>query len=107
MHLPIFLGIKKGFPKFKSKKNPVQFFNVPQGYKIDFENNRVHLPKIGWIKIKLHRHFEGKQQTAVISMTSTGKYYISILIENRKPLPEKQTFNEDSILWIDLGLAIF
>lgn len=102
-----FFREKKGFPKFKSKKNPVQSFNVPQGYKVDFEDNKVYLPKIGWVKTRLHRCFEGKQQTAVVSMTNTGKYYISILIDDGKPVPDKQAFNENNTTGIDLGITHF
>jgi len=40
------------FPKFKSKKNKVQSFSIPQYYKVDFDNNMVRLPKIGWLKNK-------------------------------------------------------
>ena len=68
------------FPRFKSKKNRVQSFNVPQHYKVDFNNNMIRLPKIGWVKTKLHRTFKGKLKTATVSMTNTGKYYISILV---------------------------
>ncbi len=59
-----FFREKKGFPRFKSKKNPIQSFNVPQHYKVDFENNKIRLPKIGWIKIKIHRKLKenNKQQ---------------------------------------------
>ncbi len=102
-----FFREKKGFPKFKSKKNRLQSFNVPQWYKVDFENNRVRLPKIGWVKTKLHRQFEGKQQTATISMTRTGKYYISILVDDGKPVPDKQPFNETNTLGIEFGISYF
>ncbi|MGZ7096439.1 MAG: RNA-guided endonuclease TnpB family protein, partial [Methanobacterium sp.] len=85
---------KNGFPRFKSKKYPVQSFNVPQNYKVDFENSKVYLPRIGWVKTKFHRRFVGKQHTATISKTSTGKYYISILIDDSKPVPDKQPFDE-------------
>lgn len=102
-----FFREKKGFPKFKSKKNRVQSFNVPQGYNVDFENSKVYLPKIGWVKTRFHRYFEGKQQTATVSMTNTGKYYISILIDDEKPIPDKQSFNEKSAVGIDLGINHF
>ena len=102
-----FFREKTGFPKFKSKKNPIQSFNVPQGYEVDFENSRVRLPKIGWVKTKLHRRFEGKQRTAVISRTNTEKYYISILVDDEKHVPEKQLFDEENTLGIDLGISHF
>jgi len=39
-----------GYPKFKSRHHSRQSFQYPQGVKI--ENNKVYLPKIGWIKAK-------------------------------------------------------
>ncbi len=74
---------------------------------MDFENNRVGLPKIGWVKTKLHRQFGGKQQTAVISMANTGKYYISIFDDEGKVIPDKQSFDEETALGIDLGITHF
>ncbi|AAM04468.1 predicted protein [Methanosarcina acetivorans C2A] len=48
---------KHGFPRFKSKKNPVQSFPVPQHYVVDFERNVIKLPKIGEVKAILHTAF--------------------------------------------------
>ena len=42
-----------GFPTKKSKKNPLQSFQIPQHYRI--EDKKIWLSKIGWVKIKLHR----------------------------------------------------
>ncbi|MGZ7116856.1 MAG: IS200/IS605 family element RNA-guided endonuclease TnpB [Methanobacterium sp.] len=102
-----FFREKSGFPRFKSKKNPVQSFNVPQNYKVDFENSKVYLPRVGWIKTKIHRRFEDKLQTATISKTNTGKYYISILINDGEPVPDKQPFNESNTMGVDLGIKHF
>jgi putative transposase len=102
-----FFREKGGFPKFKSKKNRVQSFNVPQNYKVDFDNNEIYLPKIGWVKTKLHRKFKGKQQTATISMTNTGKYYISILIDDEQSLPKNVKFNQKTTVGLDMGLNHF
>ncbi len=102
-----FFREKSGFPKFKSKKNPVQSFSVPQYYKVDFENNKIYTPKIGWIKIKLHRRFEGNGKTATIKRTPTGKHYISILVDDEKELPQKQQFDENNTVGIDVGIKDF
>ncbi len=42
-----FFREKKGFPRFKSKENPVQSFQAPQHYTVDFERHRITLQKIG------------------------------------------------------------
>ena len=102
-----FFREKTGFPKFKSKKNPVQSFQIPQHYVVDFENSTVKLPKIGIVKAVLHRTFEGELKTATISKSCTGKYYISILVENNEELPSKQEFSESTTIGIDVGIKDF
>jgi putative transposase len=102
-----FFREKKGFPKFKSKKNPVQSFQVPQHYTVDFERNRVKLPKMSEIKTIFHRPFTGKMKYATVSVTSTGKWFISILVDDGTPEPEPAPFTLDTTLGIDVGLTDF
>jgi len=45
-----FFREKEGFPNFKSKKNPVQTFQIPQHYTVDFENGIIKLPEIGEVE---------------------------------------------------------
>ena len=102
-----FFREKKGFPKFKSKKNTVQSFSVPQHYKVDFDNSTIKLPKIGIIKSVLHRKFEGKLKTATVSINSVGQYYISILVDDGKEIPVKQVFTENTTIGVDVGIKHF
>lgn len=102
-----FFREKTGFPKFKSRKNPVQSFSIPQHYKVDFENNRIKLPKIGWIKTKLHRQYKGIEKTATITKTSTGKFFISILIDDEMDIPETQSFDGNTTVGVDVGIKDF
>ena len=102
-----FFREKTGFPKFKSKRNPVQSFSVPQNYKMDYDNDKVFLPKIGLVKTVLHRKFAGIGKTATVSRTPTGKYYISILVDDGKEIPIKATFNENVTVGIDVGIKDF
>jgi len=74
---------------------------------VNFENNTVKLPKIGEIKAVLHRKFEGELKTATVSRTCKGQYYISILVEDGKKLPEKQVFSESTTVGIDIGIKDF
>ncbi|AGF95870.1 Mobile element protein [Methanosarcina mazei Tuc01] len=98
---------KTGFPKFKSKKNPIQSFPVPQHYSVDFEKNTIKLPKIEPIKAVFHRKFEGELKTATVSRTCKGHYYISILVEDGKELPVKEAFAESTTIGIDVGIKDF
>jgi putative transposase len=102
-----FFREKNGFPKFKSKKNPIQSFPVPQHYTVDFENCTIKLPKIGNIETIFHRIFEGTLRTATVSRSCTGKYYISILVEDGNVLPVKQKHSEATTVGVDVGIKDF
>lgn len=103
-----FFKEKKGFPKFKSKKVGNQSFQVVQNTKVDFENNKVFLPKFKYgIKCKFHRIFEGDIKTSTISKTPTGKYFISILVKVDKDLPKKKPIDEKQAVGVDLGIKTF
>ena len=102
-----FFREKKGFPKFKSKKNPIQSFQYPQGVKLNWELGKVYLPKVGQVKCKLHRFFEGDIKTCTVSRTSTGKYFVSILVDDKELVQESQPFSSDTTIGIDVGLIHF
>jgi putative transposase len=102
-----FFREKKGFPRFKSKKNPVQSFQVPQHYTVDFDQGWIKLPKIGEVKTTLHRTFTGKLKYATVSVTSTGKWFISILVDDGAATPDPAPFALDTTLGIDVGLTDF
>ena len=92
------------FPKFKSKKNNNQRFQIPQSLKL---NDKLTIPKIPNIKIKISKTIEGKIKTAAVNKTSTGKYFISILSEQDKKLPLKPKISEKTTIGIDFGIKTF
>lgn len=102
-----FFREKKGFPKFKSKKHSKQSFQFVDKVRIDFETHRVKLPKIGEVKFGKNREFVGKMGTCTVSKTPTGKYYISILVDDGKPMPEKTPIKADTSVGIDVGIKDF
>lgn len=98
----------KGFPKLKSKKDSKQSFSIPQNTKVDFENGRVFIPKFkGGIKARLHRTFEGIVKTSTITRTTTGKYFISILVEVNELDVSMKPICESKAVGIDLGIKTF
>lgn len=103
-----FFKEKKGFPKFKSKKDNHQSFSIPQNTIVDFENGYINIPKFKTnIKCRLHRKFNGIIKTSTISKTPTGKYFISILVELNEELPKKKPLSENKAIGIDLGIKTF
>ena len=103
-----FFKEKKGFPKFKSKRDNRQSFQVPQNTTVDYEAKRVYLPKFKeGIKCKFDRQFSGKIKTSTVSRTPTGKYFISILVETEDTIPNKAPIDENKAVGVDLGIKTF
>ena len=95
------------FPKFKSKHRSKPKFQCPQHVKVDFESQTVSLVKIPNIRFALDRTFEGDIKTTTVSKTPTGRYFISILVENNESLPLKPAVDPETTVGIDLGLKDF
>ncbi|MDN6724758.1 MAG: IS200/IS605 family element RNA-guided endonuclease TnpB [Tetragenococcus halophilus] len=95
-----------GFPRFKSKKNPVQSYttNNQNGTVALIDNRFIKVPKLkSLVKIKLHRQPKGIIKSATISRHSSGKYYVSLLCkEEVNELPKMK-----SAIGIDLGITDF
>ena len=101
-----FFREKKGFPKFKSKKGKQSFQYVKQ-VEINFANHKVKLPKIGWVNFYKNREFIGKIGTVTISKSTTGKYYMSIIVDDGIDLPAKAPINHETSVGIDVGIKDF
>lgn len=94
-----------GFPKFKSKKSHSYSYTTNnQGGNIYVSDRYIKLPKIGLVRVKKHRNFEGIIKSATISRNPSGKYYVSVLVECEEQ--EKLT-KSDNKVGIDLGIKEF
>ena len=103
-----FFKEKKGFPKFKSKRSTRQSFQIVQNTTVNFDEKKVYIPKFKeGIKCKFHRLFDGKIKTSTISRTSTGRYFISILVQFDEDNPKKKLIDENQAVGIDLGIKTF
>ena len=95
-----------GFPKFKSKHRGKQSFPIPQNVIVD--NDLLIIPKFKeGIKISLHRPTQGTIKSATISVTTTGKYFVSILCDTNTEMPTKAPITESTTIGIDLGIKDF
>lgn len=93
------------FPKFKSKKNHNYSYTTNnQGGNIYVSERYIKLPKIGLVKVKKHREFEGVIKSVTVSQNPSGKYYVSVLVEceDQERLPEIE-----NAIGIDLGIKEF
>lgn len=99
-YVNFFRGTAK-FPNFKSKKNK-NSFSVPQNCSLS--DGRIYIPKFKeGIKVKEHRKVKGAVKQMTISLTPTGKYYVSILTEEQYETIQKTS----KIVGVDLGLKDF
>jgi putative transposase len=97
-----------GYPKFKRKRNYKQSYKTNCNYcnnskptiEVDFQENKIKLPKLKWVKCKLHRWFKGQIKSATISQVPSGKYFVSILVDTEvKPME-----STGAMVGIDLGI---
>lgn len=102
-----FFREKKGFPRFKSKSRSRQSYKAILSVHVDQERRRIKLPKIGWVKYGNNRKFEGNVRSVTVSVTPSGKYHVSVLVDDGKEIPEKLPVTFDTTIGIDMGIKDF
>src|SRR5438876_3104069 len=96
-------GETPGYPRFKSGDRYDSFTYPQGGYEII--NKRLHLSKIGHIKIKLHREMKGTIKTCTIKREG-DQWYAVLLTEYEFDL--SMTFHpSEEEVGIDLGINSF
>lgn len=89
-------------PKFKSKKNRKDSYTTNnQNGTIALLDNAIKLPKIGLIKVKIHRAPEDSWvlKAATISKNRVGEYYASVLFEYEKEIKPVEVI--DAVIGLD------
>jgi putative transposase len=92
-------GEKPGHPRFRSRRRYDSF----DAGRVNVKNDRVHVPKLGHIKMNLHRSIEGVIRNATIRRDAVGKWWVSLQCD-LGPAPEKCVIG--SSVGIDLGLNV-
>jgi putative transposase len=101
-----FFSEHSGFPKFKSKHNHYYSYKTNftnNNIKVFFDDNLIQLPKLGKIKTKLHRQFNGRILYATVSKVSSGKYYVSFNVD----CEHEELLQNDNKIGFDLGIKEF
>ena len=92
-----------GFPRFKSRKNK-QSFLCPQHCSVDFKKGTLSIPKAKDIPAVLHRKFKGMVKTVTVSMTPSGRYFASVLVDTAILELPASAIQGNTTLGIDLGI---
>jgi putative transposase len=97
-----FFAKRADFPRFK-RKGQGDSFRYPQGCKLEQGNNRVYLPKLGWMRYRNSRAVLGEVKNITVSQKN-GKWFASIQTEREA---EQAVHPSNSVAALDLGIAQF
>lgn len=95
----------RGFPNFKSKKShKYSYMTTFSHNNIKYNNNKIRLPKVGWVTVKDKQVPQGRILNATVSLTPSGKYYISLCCTDIDAQPYNNT---NCVIGLDLGIKDF
>ena len=93
---------KVGFPKFKSKhRSRASYTSKVVGQNIQASDMAIRLPKLGWVKAKVSTPVHGRILHATVSMSRSGKFFVSLCC-TEVDIP--QYSSTGAVAGIDVGL---
>ncbi|MBO0613639.1 MAG: hypothetical protein RL122_2016 [Pseudomonadota bacterium] len=99
-----FFAKRTDFPRFKRKGSGDSFrYPDPKQIKLDQRNNRIFLPKLGWIRYRNSREVLRELRNVTVS-GKNSKWYISIQTQREVEHPVSTV---TTAIGIDLGIARF
>ena len=102
-----FFRTKRGFPKFKSKRNSKDAVKYINNVKFDFNEWKVWIPKCGWVKLCKNKSFDLSQVklgTLTVSRDRCGEFWCSIVVDDKKEMKPKAKVSSDTAIGLDLGI---
>jgi putative transposase len=96
-----FFQKRADYPRFK--KRGYDSFRFPQGFDLDQSNNRVFLPKLGWVRYRNSRDVKGTVRNVTVSQ-SGGKWFISIQTSREV---EQPVHPSNTAVAVDMGVVRF
>lgn len=97
-----FFNKKNGYPKYKSlKKSRKSYTTNNQNGTIAITDNAIKLPKVGFVKAKIHRQpkSDWKLKSATIFQTTDSLYFVSVIFEYEENIDK--TTNFDNCIGLD------
>ncbi|MFO7830998.1 MAG: transposase [Desulfuromonadaceae bacterium] len=99
-----FFAKRADFPRFKKKGQCDRFrYPDPKQIKLDQDNSRIFLPKLGWLRYRNSRDVLGEVKNVTVSQRA-GKWFVSIQTEREA---EDPVHSSSSMVGIDMGVARF
>ena len=93
-------GEKPGFPKFKSRKRGIGSFRLTGAIRV--EENKVRLPRIGWLRLKEHGYIltEGIHILSATVSEKAGRWFVSVQCREEKAVTQAI----GGAIGVDLGI---
>lgn len=102
-----FFRTKKGYPKFKLKKNLHNAYrtqNVCNSICVTLDGRHIKLPKLGFVKAKVSYDLSSaKINNATVERTPSNKYFVVLNVD----IPVCYKTNAGGLIGIDLGIKDF
>ena len=97
-----------GFPKLKRKGRSTDSFreNDQALFRVDQQNSRIKIPKLGWVRYHNSRTFEGTPKTLTI-LRKDGRWFASIQVELPEPAEPPVHPHADRAVGLDRGVSVF
>ena len=93
---------KPGYPRFKSRARGLGGFTLRSC--ITVEQDRIRLPRIGWVKLKEKGYLPVDEQIKTATITEQARrWFVSVQCESDIEVPE----NDGPALGVDVGILAF
>jgi putative transposase len=96
-----FFSGRASYPQFKKKGKSHDSFTLTND-QFSVKNSRIHIPILGWVRMRESLRFNGKILSATISRTA-NRWYASISVETIDKLHLTQAENQ-GVVGVDLGI---
>ena len=95
------------FPKFKKKRYAQSYSTVVVNNNIRLEGGYIKLPKLGFVKIKLHRSVpqDWTLKNVTVSRSATGKFYVSLLFEFEHSVIQSPVDENTNAIGLDFSMS--
>jgi putative transposase len=97
-----FFARRAKFPRFKARKRERPSFRMPQ--RVSIRDGQLSVPKVGWVRLVLHRPVEGVVKSATFSQDATGAWYVSLVNHFELPDVAPPLPAPERTVGVDLGL---
>jgi putative transposase len=97
-----FFSKRAKFPRFRSKRRDQPTFRLPAEVRVEGEH--LYVPKVGLVKLVLHRPVMGVTKSATFKQDATGAWYVTLVVHFGLPDVTPPVPQPERTVGVDLGL---